>query len=197
MRRYFWVGIVSLGLIAAGCTRLSGRTDQQVAADVQNKINADASFPDKQLNVTSANGVVTLSGTVSTDATRAAAAADAAQVDGVKTVVNNLVVATPDPAGGQADTQQPAPPKAPGLRAAAKPSPRNTRYSQASGAQSGDSGLRTTVPANNNSTTVADTTQAAAPAPPAKVTIPSGTQLSIRLTEELSSEKAQVGDVFH
>src|SRR5215510_2568506 len=94
MKRHFWVGIVSLALIAAGCARLGARTDQQVAADVQNKINADASFPDKQLTVIASNGVVTLSGTVSSDAARAAAAADAAQVDGVKTVVNNLEVAS-------------------------------------------------------------------------------------------------------
>ncbi|HMF90731.1 MAG TPA: BON domain-containing protein [Candidatus Angelobacter sp.] len=198
MKRHFWVGIVSLALIAAGCARLGARTDQQVAADVQNKINADASFPDKQLTVIASNGVVTLSGTVSSDAARAAAAADAAQVDGVKTVVNNLVVTAPDLAGMQADTQQPAPQKAPALRAAAiKPSPRSNRrsYSQESTASSGDNGLRTTVPASSGGDTVASS--APAPAPPAKVTIPSGTQLSIRLTEELSSEKAQVGDVFH
>ncbi len=29
------------------------------------------------------------------------------------------------------------------------------------------------------------------------ITVPAGTQLSIRINEELSSEKAQVGDVFH
>jgi hypothetical protein len=185
MRRYFWVGIVSLGLIAAGCTHLGSRTDQQVAADVQNKINADASFPDKQLNVTSANGVVTLSGTVSSDAARAAAASDAAQVEGVKTVVNNLVVATPDLAGMQADTQQPAPAKAPVLRAAAaKPSPRASRsYAQTSNGQSssnnGDSGLRTTVPPSSGGDTVANTAPPA-PTPVPKVTIPVGTQLSIR-----------------
>jgi hypothetical protein len=35
------------------------------------------------------------------------------------------------------------------------------------------------------------------PAPPSKVTVPAGTQLSIRMTDEVDSEKAQVGDVFH
>lgn len=209
MRNYFWVGIVSLALVAAGCTRLGmgGRTDQQVASDVQNKINADTSFPDKGLSVTAANGVVTLSGTVSSDAARTAAATDAAQVEGVKTVVNNLVVTSPDMAGMQSDTQPQAPaaPRA----ASAKPSPRttsagNSNY-QGSRAQSnngnsnnGDNGLRTTVPATSGGETVANSAPAApAPTPVPKVTIPSGTQLSIRLTEELSSEKAQVGDVFH
>ncbi len=203
MRRYFWVGIVSLALIAAGCARLGmgGRTDQQVAADVQNKINADASFPDKQLTVTADNGVVTLSGTVSSETARNAAAADAAKVEGVKTVVNNLVVASPDMSAMQ--SEPPPAVSAPVPRAAAaKPSPRATGYrNQRSSSQnsSGDSGLRTTVPASSGGESVATSAPAApaAPAPPPKVTIPAGTQFSIRLTEELSSEKAQVGDVFH
>jgi hypothetical protein len=210
MRRYIWVGTVSLALIAAGCGRLGvgGRTDQQVASDVQNKINADTSFPDKGLNVTAANGVVTLTGTVTSDAARAAAGADAAQVEGVKTVVNNLRVAQPDLAGMQADPQPPAAAAPAPRNVAAKPSPRsasagNSRYRASSGqnnsnSNNGDNGLRTTVPANNGGQSVADSAPAApAPTPIPKVTIPSGTQLSIRLTEELSSEKAQVGDVFH
>src|SRR5262249_31250476 len=125
MRRYFWVGIVSLALIAAGRARLGmgGRTDQQIAADVQNKINADASFPDKQLTETADNGVVTLSGTVSSETARNAAATDAAKVEGVKTVVNNLVVASPDMSAMQ--SEPPPAVSAPVPRsAAAKPSPR-------------------------------------------------------------------------
>jgi len=101
---------------------------------------------------------------------------------------------------------QPQSPAAP-RTAAAKPSPRNvarnTNYQSPSSQNNsnnngGDNGLRTTVPANNGNQT-ADTPPAAAPDPTPipKVTIPSGTQFSIRLTEELNSEKAQVGDVFH
>ena len=206
MKRSFAIGIVSLALIAAGCARLGvgGRTDQQVASDVQNTINADTNFPDKGLNVTAANGVVTLSGTVSSDAARTAAAADAAKVDGVKTVVNNLVVASPDMAGMQADAQ-PAP-AAPN-KVAAKPSPR-TSYSRSSNAQpasyqnnsgsNGDSGAQTTAPASGGGAVASSAPVAPPePTPVPKVTIPSGTQLSIRLSDEISSEKAQVGDVFH
>ena len=36
----------------------------------------------------------------------------------------------------------------------------------------------------------------AAPAAPAKVTVPAGTQITIRINQELDSEKAQVGDTF-
>jgi len=35
------------------------------------------------------------------------------------------------------------------------------------------------------------------PAPPQKITIPAGTQLSVRLNDQLDSERNQVGDTFH
>ena len=47
----------------------------------------------QNIQVTVANGVATLNGKVDNDASRALAAADSASVDGVRTVVNNLVVA--------------------------------------------------------------------------------------------------------
>src|SRR5215467_4262634 len=93
MKRNLWVVLVSLALFAVGCSRVGSHSDAQVASDVQNKINGDNNVPDKQFNVSASNGVVTLSGTVSSDAARNAAANDAAQVEGVKTVVNNLQVA--------------------------------------------------------------------------------------------------------
>jgi BON domain len=207
MRRYVCAIVISLALLTAGCTRagFGGRTDQQVATDVQNKINADNSFPDKGLTASANNGVVTLSGNVSSDAARNAAANDAAQVEGVKTVVNNLVVAPPVTAANTEPAQQDQasdnPPSAP-ARTAAKSSPRTgyRRFSaNATGSQndSGGNGLRTTAPPSNDSAANAPPAAPVAPPAPQKVTIPAGTQLNIRLNEELSSEKAQVGDVFH
>ncbi len=164
-RKYLWVVAVSLALLAVGCTRFgnSSRPDAQVTADVQNKINSDANVPDKQLSVNASNGVVTLSGNVGSDFARNAAANAAAQVEGVKTVVNNLQV-TPDNANADAANTL-----------AAKPAPWNPPSQPAA----------TQEPAPP------------APAAPQKITIPSGTQLSIRLNEEVNSEKAQVGDTFH
>src|SRR6185312_17098812 len=81
-------------VFAVGCNKsATPRTDSQVTADIQNKINSDANLPNKQIAVGSSNGVVTLTGTVSSENERLAAANDASTVDGVKTVVNNLVVA--------------------------------------------------------------------------------------------------------
>jgi len=79
---------------------------------------------------------------------------------------------------------------------AARPSPR-ARASSA-GNSSGDTGLRTTVPATAPDTNTASNNTAPAPPPePQPITVPSGTQISIRLNDQLSSETAQVGDVFH
>jgi hypothetical protein len=213
MKRNLSVVLIGMLLLAVSCSRVGSRTDAQVASDVQNKINGDSSIPDKQLNINANSGVVTLTGTVASDAARSAAANDAAQIEGVKTVVNNLEVA---PASAAADqTAQPQeqannnPP--PPMREERRPSP-STRYrssrstSSKSSNNGGDTGLRTTVPADSssgNSSSSYDTSQSTAPPTatpvpvPQKITVPSGTQLSVRLNDEVDSEKAQVGDVFH
>lgn len=223
MNKHFCAILISMMLVA-GCGHAgSGRTDQQVAADVQSRINADTSFPDKQLNVSASKGVVTLSGNVSSEAARTAAANDAAQVEGVKTVVNNLVVASaPSPdAAAPAAVPQPAqtqvanqtPPQAPIVKA--KPSPRVnahaakvTQVAATAGASAGSNTGATPQGATSTPAPItppdfqpdAAAATAATPAPPdpapQPVTVPSGTQISIRLTNELDSETAQIGDVF-
>jgi hypothetical protein len=205
MKRNLWVVLVSLALLAVGCSRIGTRPDAQVASDVQNKINGDSNIPDKQLNINANNGVVTLTGTVASDAARNAAANDAAQVEGVKTVVNNLEVAPTSAAADQNAQPQPQanfnPP--PPVREARRPSPgTRTHSSHTSASNSGDNGLRTTVPADSSSGSSNDSASSTSstpppPAVPQKITVPSGTQLSIRLNDEVNSEKAQVGDVFH
>lgn len=198
MRRHsLWVVLACLAIFA-GCSR-AGRTDAQIASDVQNKINSDGAVPDKQLTINANNGVVTLSGNVSSDAARNAVASDAAQVDGVKTVVNNLQVGAPAMAANTEPEQtqqenEPEPTPAPRRSAAhrtRRPSPRSS-----------DNGLRTTVPANDATTAsnAPSDNYSAAPTPaptPQAVSIPSGTQISIRLNDELNSETSQVGDTFH
>lgn len=205
LKRYFWVVLAASALVFAGCNRVSGRSDPQIASDIQSKIVADSSVPDKQITINANKGVVTLSGSVSSDAARAAAASDAAQIDGVKTVVNNLEVAPataanipPPQANNPAEAQGPSEPpretnRATTVRPREKSNPRN--YS----GDNSDNGLRTTAPPDNNANDAPEPVQAAPtpPPPPQKVTIPAGTQISIRVNEQVSSEKAQVGDTFH
>ena len=93
--------LLVIGLFV-GCSHKA--TDAEIASEVQNKINADPNIPTKQISVGNSSGVVTLSGSVGSDLERIAAANDASQVEGVKTVVNNLHVA---PATVSAPTQSP------------------------------------------------------------------------------------------
>src|SRR5437588_53228 len=103
--RFGFLLVVPLALaLTAGCNKSSQSpaannasapapsSDQQVAVDVQAKILGDSTVQNKQMTINAKDGVVTLSGQVSSDAERAAAASDAAGVSGVKTVVNNLAV---------------------------------------------------------------------------------------------------------
>ena len=211
MKRNLSVVLIAMALLA-GCSRIGSHTDAQVASDVQNKINGDSNIPDKQLNINANNGVVTLTGTVASDAARSAAANDAAQVEGVKTVVNNLEVAPASAANQNQPQDQASNNPPPPMREERRPSP-STRYrssrstsSKSASNNGGDTGLRTTVPSNSssgNTSSSYDSSQSSAPpAPtpvpvPQKVTVPAGTQLSVRLNDEVDSEKAQAGDVFH
>ncbi|HEY6969066.1 MAG TPA: BON domain-containing protein [Candidatus Angelobacter sp.] len=206
IRRYLWFALLAFALAAVGCNRTGSRSDSQIASDVQNKIFGDSNVPDKQITINANKGVVTLSGNVSSDAARTAAATDAAQVDGVKTVVNNLEVGSTT----ASNTPPPQPTTPAETAPATQPQPTqpatttHTRKSPRS-ESSGNNGLRTTVPSNNSSSpsNVSGGYTPSAPAtpppppPPSKVTVPAGTQLSIRMGDTVDSEKAQVGDVFH
>lgn len=210
MKRYL-LGAFSASLIlilvAAGCNRAGSgpRPDAQIATDVQNKINSDSGVPDKQVTINANNGVVTLSGSVSSDAARNAAANDAAQVEGVKTVVNNLEVGTATAASNAPPAPEPAA-SAPAPPARERKASPWRSYKGSAKNRSGDdgSGLRTTVPPTSASSAPSgnydNTATSSTPPPPPvpqPVTVPSGTQVSIRLTDQLDSEKSQVGDVFH
>src|SRR5262249_50546301 len=116
-RRRLWFNLVSVLLILGLFVECSHQsTDAEIASEVQNTINADPNIPTKQISVGDSRGVVTISGTVGSDQERAAAANDASQVEGVKTVVNNLQVASPSPAASAAAPQSSAPTSLPRQR---------------------------------------------------------------------------------
>src|SRR5690349_13973605 len=79
-------------MVAGGCSRAPG--DGQLAQTIQSQIRKDTAI-NGQVSVQSAEGVVTLSGQVASDAERALAAREAADTAGVKQVINNLTVGPP------------------------------------------------------------------------------------------------------
>jgi hypothetical protein len=194
--RFTAVGVsalVGLTLLAA-CNKPAARTNAQVAAEVQTKIGGDSRIASNEIGVQAESGVVTLSGNVASDVERASAASDAATVDGVKTVVNNLTVQP-----GQDDLTA--------SNANPKTSKKPAQIAKSTAPKSGiepQQGTDNAAPAVQNNLPPAPGTPAVAqapappPPPPAKkVMIQAGTQLTVRLNDGLSSEKNQVGDTFH
>jgi hypothetical protein len=174
---------------AVGCAKKSN--DAQIIGEVTQKIQADSNIQNKAIAVQSADGVVTLTGNVAGDMERSAAASDAGQVAGVRTVVNNLNV--------QAAA---APAEQPVEQAAAEP-PKSSPKKASAGHWSAPKSSSSKGRANDYAPPSEPVAQAApAPAPvvappkPLTVTIPDGTELSIRLIDPLDSEKNQVGDSF-
>lgn len=178
--------------LAVGCSKKPN--DAQIIGEITQKIQADPNIPTKAIAVQSNDGVVTLSGTVSNEMERTAAANEAGQVQGVRTVVNNLAVqqaATAPVETPVAETpQRPEPTRTSARSVSRKSSASHTRNNSYAPPQDTVSQM---APAP-----AMVTTPAAPPAPPKPlvITIPDGTQLSIRLIDPLDSEKNQVGDSF-
>ncbi len=172
--------VVLLLVLALGVACTRGTSDAQIANQVQSKIATDSNIQNKQIGVQSSNGVVTLSGNVANEMERAAAGNDAAQVPGVKTVVNNLQLTPP------AVAQEAVPPAEP-QPTASEPAPAARRRAAAP---------RRAAREFNDSVPTAAAGPAAAPVPVRMVTVPQGSTLSVRLIDAIDSETNQVGDTF-
>ena len=193
--------MLALG-IAAGCSK--ARNDSQLQSDVQSKIYSDPQVQSRQITVDSKDGVVTLSGYTNSDAERAVAAGDAAQISGVKTVVNNLQVQAPQTANAaQAPAATPEPERVPEEKPApverkAVRSQRSSRASRAHRASStpSDSSAPVSAPGVASNSEPAIPSTPPPPPPPKPVTIPVGTNISVRLIDGIDSEKNQLGQTF-
>ncbi len=182
--------LLTIGLIA--CSR--ARSDADISAEVEKRIHAVAVPAATPITIQSSNGVVVLSGNVASDMERTAAETAAKQVDGVKSVINNLQVvtaaATPPVEQPKATMQAETARKASG----AKPSPIKMAKKRTPAPPAAPAiPASTTVPAARSQTTAAPTT----PAPElAKVTIPEGTAISVRLIDPVDTSKNKEGDTF-
>jgi BON domain len=189
-------------LLAFGVACNKAPNDAKVTSDIQAKLAADSGLQDKQLTVQSANGTVTLSGSVDNETQRDAAAKYAASEPGVRTVINNLQVGAMQSAAAQ-PAGQPAPPPAP---TSSKPSA-SVRHHHKSEQQS----QAESTPPPDQSQQAAQSQPPAPDAPPVQsqpappppppqpqpVTVPSGAVLSVRLIDTIDSATAQAGDTFH
>ena len=197
--------LVSLLVLAVACTKVPNNA--QATADIQSKLGADSGLQNKQINVQVANGTVTLSGNVDSDAQREAASKYAASEPGVKQVINNLQVAPMAAASEPPQSAAPAEQSQPEPRTQSKPAPSHRKHSRKSEQDyRSDMSRSSAAPADQQPAQPTQTAQAQpqpaamqAPAPPPeprKVTVPSGTTLPVRLEGTIDSATAQTGDTF-
>jgi len=202
--------LTALLLAGAGCSRKSN--DAKISSDIQAKFSQDSGLSGKQLTVQASKGVVTLAGFVDNDAQRTTAARQAASVQGVKEIVNNLQVGSaPATAAGTAEKKMPqvtSSPKRTGKPGAGKKSARSSPYHDTmydvapTPAPAGDTSVTESSqppasPPPNTPPAEAAPPTPAPPPPPHRVTIEQGTPISIRLIDSLDTEKNQTGDTFH
>jgi hypothetical protein len=203
--------LATAALLTIGCNK--ARTDAQIASDIQAKINADQAVQNKQIAVLAAQGVVTLSGSVSSDAERGAVAKDAAAVTGVRTVVNNLTVQPGDTSAAQNQpqstdaNQQAAQTQPPVQQTTGTMQGTSSHKPRAAGQSTNQGNIPQTQAEAMQQQQQYDQAQSAPPAPlpapapaqpsaPAKITIPDGAVLAIRMLDTIDSENANPGDTF-
>ncbi|NYF90548.1 BON domain-containing protein [Tunturiibacter empetritectus] len=193
--------ILAVTLGFSGCKSSAPATptdDASLTAALQSRISSDGALSAEPIQSNVQSGVATLTGNVSSEAARSLAAADAAQVAGIKTVVNNLAVQAPVPA--VTATAIPLPPPIP-VTPRKLPAPKPAFKPKA-------------APVVHESAPVeAPVQQAAAtpplppqqelpppppPPPPAfrSITVPPDTTIPVRITQTLDSATTQQGDSF-
>ena len=207
------VAVLSL-LAAAPAARAQAAPvvpDGQIEMNVVHALDAAAQLKPDWITATTAQGVVTLTGTSSSQANRELAASLASKVPGVSKVVNNLTVGNPQQAGGQAPESAEPPAANPqeesaGLPPATGQQPdQNQQYQNQPGQPDStqpDNGQYAQAPAARSAYGYRQQGDQqsyqpqypAGPEPPRNpVTIPQGTALVVRTTQSLSSDMAQPG----
>jgi hypothetical protein len=192
-----------LGL-AAGCkNQPAARTDQQISSDIQAKINGEGALAQQSIQVSVANGVATLTGTVTDEASRALAGNDSGTIAGVKTVVNNLTVQAAQsspPATAQPLPQASQPEPVPARRSERDKRHRD-REKDEQPAPAPPQQVAEVAPPPPPPAQETPTPPPPPPAPPKPVikliTLDAGTVVPVRITETLDSKTAQPNDVFH
>ena len=194
------IASLALALVVAGCKGAAPATDDATLnTQVQARLFADQNLSGQAIQASVANGIVTLSGSVTSDTARTIAGGDAAQVAGIKTVVNNIVV---QPGAPAAVAEAPAPMPMP---APAPAHPEKKAKPSAWTPQPAPIVRDNPAPPPMPQPPPAPVQQAQAPPPPPppppmpvehKITLAVGTAIPVRITQTLDSATTQTGDKF-
>jgi hypothetical protein len=202
------LSIAALAIVLAGCARKVD--DAAIVTNIKAQMFSDAQLKDANLQVTSAKGVVTLSGTVTSDSARLDAYKIAAQTSGVTKVNDEMAVTPPEVAQATPAPQPEAAPTPP--PAAAKPERHHREHPKKQANDSAQPPVQETPTADQPAAapppTIPEATPAAAavpapaptpppPPPPQQIVVPSDTTITIRMIDSVDSSVNKSGEVFH
>jgi hypothetical protein len=200
------ISALAVALTVSGCKSSSSAPDDStLTSQVAGRLSSDPNLSGQSVQATAASGVVTLNGSVTSDTARSIAAGDAAQVAGVRTVVNNLTVqaATSVPPAAAVNSAAPAPVPA---EPAQKPSPalqRRDRNQPAQQPAQQQAPIVRNAPAPMQQQPESHTQAQLPPPPPPpappvarRVTLAAGSTIPVRITQTLDSSTTQQGDRF-
>ena len=192
---------IAMGLTA--CKSSPPADDATLTASVRSQLAGDGAISAEPIQSSVQNGIATLSGSVSSDTARSQAAADVAQVAGIKTVVNNLTVQQQSPAVATIATPPPAPAppipkKAPPAKLKPVPIVRQQPAPTDNVAQTAPPPPPPPPPPPVEQATSLPSAPTPPPPTPAfhDITIPPDTVLPVRITQTLDSATTQQGDTF-
>jgi hypothetical protein len=194
-----------LAAVLAGCKGSAPATDDaSLNTQVQSRLFSDQNLTGQAIQTSVTGGVVTLSGSVTSDTARIIASGDAGQVAGVKTVINNLVIQSPTsaaPVVAAAPAPEPLPPARDHDRdhdRGKKPSAGRTTPQAAPIVRNNPQPMP--MPQQQPPPPVAQLQPPPPPPPPAPVvhtiTLSAGAVIPVRITQTLDSATTQTGDKF-
>ena len=199
MLRYSSIlSVLSLALLlAVACNK---PTDDALTTEIKAKMFSDPLLKSATVNVTSKDGVVTITGIVPDDAARLAARQIASQTKGVTQVVDSTTMAPPAPAFPEANALPPPEPAPAPLKHSSrkKHAARTSEPSPAPAAVEPASAAATQSPPATPPP--APPVPAAPPPPPppqpVTATIPEGSVVTVRTIDAIDSSTSSAGQVF-
>jgi len=195
---------LSLAVLLAACKKAPLATDDAgLNAKVTSALAADQNLSGQLIQASVSSGVVTLNGSVTSDTARTIATGDVAQIAGVKTVIDNIVV---QPTTVSASVTPPlaatAAPPASHVSTTKTPKPSAMEVPEPPPSTPTPAPIVRNTPAPSPAPVLPTAPVAARtpPSPPVPVvhtiTLPVGTAIPVRMTQTLDSSKTQSGESF-
>jgi hypothetical protein len=184
-------------VLVASCNKVN---DDSIATDIKAKMFSEPLLKSASVNVTSKDGIVTITGVVPDDAARLAAEQIASKTKGVKQVIDSTTMAPPPQAAEAALPPEPAPAPAP-APAPPKPAHKKQKPAVAEPAAAAPVTSASTALPESPTPPPAPVAPAAPPPPPPPqpitVTIPEGTIVTVRTIDSIDSATSSPGQFFH